>query len=127
LVIRFGELSPQWDERYHRLLPKGVQESYVPYQTLSPAERKHLRRLLVYDLLPPALDMKTDRVTNVRLTLMKILQSMPIDIRSLSTASEVLRELEDEWETWESFNGGESALAKSPQKQYRPEEQRAAI
>ena len=126
-ALRFGDISPQWDERYRHLLPKGATESYVAYQTLSPAERQHLRRLLVYDLLPPALEMKSDRVTNVRLTLMKILQSMPSDVRSLSTAAEVLQELEDEWETWESFNGGENALAKSPQKQHRPEELRAAI
>ncbi|KAI2504012.1 regulatory subunit [Fragilaria crotonensis] len=126
-ALRFGDFSPQWDERYRHLLPKGVTESYVAYQTLSTAERQHLRRLLVYDLLPPALEMKSDRVTNVRLTLMKILQSMPGDVRSLSTAAEVLQELEDEWVTWESFNGGENALVKSPQKQHRPEELRAAI
>ena len=127
LALRFGDFSPQWDDRYHRLLPKGVQESYIPYQTLSLVERKHLRRLLVFDLLPPALDMKSDRVTNVRLTLMKILQSLPDDVRSLSTATNVLQELEDEWETWESFNGGENSFVKSPQRQYRPEEHRAAI
>ncbi|KAI2497187.1 regulatory subunit [Fragilaria crotonensis] len=49
-ALRFGDFSPQWDERYRHLLPKGVTESYVAYQTLSTAERQHLRRLLVYDL-----------------------------------------------------------------------------
>jgi hypothetical protein len=126
LALRFGELNPQWDERFRNLASEADEEGYVAYQTLSPAESKHLRRLLVYDILPPALEMKSDRVTNVRLTLMKILQSMPDDVRCLSTASEVLQELEDEWETWESFNGGEGASSKSPVKEH-PNENRATI
>mmetsp|Transcript_23032 Transcript_23032/g.32972 ORF Transcript_23032/g.32972 Transcript_23032/m.32972 type:complete len:359 (+) Transcript_23032:1295-2371(+) len=115
LAIRFGDLKPseQWDRKLRSAVSR--QESYVPYQTLSSAERKHLRRLLVYDLLPPALEMKDDRVTNVRLTLMKVLQAMPDDIKQLASVNEVLKELEDEVETWESFNGGEQQSRQQPQ------------
>jgi hypothetical protein len=87
----------------------GGKGSYSPYQSLTAAERKHLRRLLVYDLLPLALDMKEDRVTNVRLTLMKTLQSLPPDIKRLAAVSAVLQDLEDEVETWESVYGSEDA------------------
>jgi serine/threonine-protein phosphatase 4 regulatory subunit 1 len=126
LALRFGDLEPneQWDARYRNMIA-GEEKAYVAYQTLSPSERKHLRRLLVYDLLPPALEMKTDRVTNVRLTLMKVLQDMPEDIRELASVSEVLQELEDEAETWESFTGGEQ-VARPPPPPQQPEH-RAAI
>jgi hypothetical protein len=87
----------------------GGKGPYSPYQSLTVAERKHLRRFLVYDLLPLALDMKEDRVTNVRLTLMKTLQSLPADIKRLSAVSAVLQDLEDEVETWESVYGSEDA------------------
>jgi len=79
-------------------------EQTGPYQVLSSAERTHLRRLLVNNMLPPALEMKDDRVTNVRLTLMKTLQIMPEDVRVVDTVSNVLKQLEDEVNTWESFN-----------------------
>jgi len=85
----------------------GGKGSYSPYQSLTPAERKHLRRFLVYDLLPLALEMKEDRVTNVRLTLMKTLQSMPPDVKDLAAVSAVLQDLEDEVETWESVYASE--------------------
>jgi serine/threonine-protein phosphatase 4 regulatory subunit 1 len=76
-----------------------------PYQFLTTAERKHLRRLLLYDILPPALAMKEDRVTNVRLTLMKTLRLLPEDLRALGSIAEVIHDLEVEIETWESFVG----------------------
>lgn len=115
LSIRFGDLKPseQWDGNFRAAVSK--HETYVPYQTLSAGERKQLRRLLVYDMLPPALEMKDDRVTNVRLTLMKVLQEMPDDIKQLASVHEVLQELEDEVETWESFNGGEQQGKPQPQ------------
>ena len=116
LAIRFGDLDPseQWDHKFKDMLKLSTTSNaldkesnrYSPYQTLNPAERKHLWRLLVFDPLPPALKMKEDRVTNVRLTLMKILKLMPADIRETPSVSEVLQELEDEVETWESFNNG---------------------
>jgi len=85
----------------------GGKGPYSPYQSLTPAERKHLRRFLVYDLLPLALEMKEDRVTNVRLTLMKTLQSLPADVKGLAAVSAVLQDLEDEVETWESVYASE--------------------
>jgi hypothetical protein len=140
LALQFGDgTRPPWDEQYRRLMSVAPTEPplYVAYQSLSLTERKYLRRLLVYDLLPPALDMKSDRVTNVRLSLMKMLQLMPPDIRSLPNVSEVLQELEEEWETWESFLGGETVQKRpSPppappqQQQYRNgphEENRADV
>mmetsp|Transcript_6031 Transcript_6031/g.6582 ORF Transcript_6031/g.6582 Transcript_6031/m.6582 type:complete len:822 (+) Transcript_6031:47-2512(+) len=120
LALRFADLDPddQWDYRYRGLYSQATTKnhSYIAYQSMSSTERKHLRRLLVYDLLPPALEFKTDRVTNVRLSLMKGLQEMPSDVKSLASVSEVLKELEDEVETWESFNAGsvESSQSRQP-------------
>lgn len=123
LSLRFGDLEPeeQWDEKFRHLVVSDANapRRYVAYQTMTNAERKHLRRLLVYDLLTPALEMKDDRVTNVRLTLMKVLQGMPEDVRELASVSEVLQELEDEVETWESFNGGPPPPPPPPRPEYR--------
>jgi hypothetical protein len=85
----------------------GGKGPYSPYQSLTAPERKHLRRFLVYDLLPLALEMKEDRVTNVRLTLMKTLQSLPPDVKGLAAVTAVLQDLEDEVETWESVYANE--------------------
>ena len=98
LTLRFGDLSDE-----EQFMPMS---GYSPYQKLSTPERQHLRRLLVQDLLPLALEMKDDRVTNVRLTLMKTLQLMPQDIKELAAVSDVLKQLENEVDTWESFNSG---------------------
>ena len=81
-----------------------------PYQRLSAAEIKHLKNLLSDELLPPALDMKEDRISNVRITLMKALQLMPSDIRNSSSVKSVLKDLEDEMETWTSFGAEEPSL-----------------
>jgi hypothetical protein len=76
---------------------------YGPYHRLTGAERKHLRRLLLDELLPTALDMKEDRISNVRITLMKTLQIMPVEIRESSPVKSVLSNLIEESETWTSF------------------------
>jgi serine/threonine-protein phosphatase 4 regulatory subunit 1 len=90
---------------------KGRKRPYVPFQSLAADERKHLLRLLGNELIPPALEMKDDRVTNVRLTLMKCLHLMPDDVRNLPNVSSVLHELDEESETWESVYGtGEATL-----------------
>lgn len=65
----------------------GGKGSYSSHQSLTAAERKHLRRFLVFDLLPLALEMKEDRVTNVRLTLMKTLQSLLLMSRALQLSA----------------------------------------
>ena len=74
-----------------------------PYQRLTSAEVKHLKKVLVDDLLPPALEMKEDRISNVRVTLMKVLQIMPEDIKTSAACKPVLQNLTEETETWESF------------------------
>jgi serine/threonine-protein phosphatase 4 regulatory subunit 1 len=85
-----------------------------PYQELSVAEQKHLRVILVEKLLPTALDMKEDRISNVRITLMKTLQIMPRDIRDNSTVKAVTMNLVQESETWTSF--GEDEISSEPAK-----------
>jgi hypothetical protein len=74
-----------------------------PYQRLTSAEQKHLRRILTDELLPVALTMKEDRISNVRITLMKALQLMPVDVQVSAAVKPVLKDLEEESETWTSF------------------------
>jgi hypothetical protein len=74
-----------------------------PYQAMTKSEQKHLRRLLLNELLPPALEMKEDRISNVRVTLMKTLQLMPAEIRATPLVQPVLQGLVEEVETWENF------------------------
>jgi hypothetical protein len=76
-----------------------------PYQRTTASERNHLMTLLVYDILPVALEFKDDRVTNVRLTLIKVLHLMPTDLAMLPAFNEAVQCLEEEVETWESFSG----------------------
>ena len=85
-----------------------------PYQKLSVAEQRHLRLILVDKLLPTALDMKEDRISNVRITLMKTLQIMPSDIRENATVKAVAMNLVQESETWTSF--GEDDVESEPMK-----------
>jgi serine/threonine-protein phosphatase 4 regulatory subunit 1 len=83
-------------------------EEYGPYRKLSTGERKHLLRLLTNDVVPLALEFKDDRVTNVRLSLRKTLLLMPNDVVQLPAFKEALQCLEEEVETWESFDGLEA-------------------
>jgi hypothetical protein len=76
-----------------------------PFYTVGKDSYKHLHHLLKSILLPPALAMKDDKVTNVRLTLAKSLRVMPVDIRDSGEVSVILRTLEDEIETWEGGGG----------------------
>mmetsp|Transcript_7743 Transcript_7743/g.11088 ORF Transcript_7743/g.11088 Transcript_7743/m.11088 type:complete len:967 (-) Transcript_7743:1152-4052(-) len=118
LALRFADVASGYsdveeemrtmDKEFHASLRRSRNtdaDQSGPYQALSSAERKHLKRLLVFEMLPAALEMKDDRVTNVRLTLMKVLQIMPKDVRGTSSVGQVLKQLEDEVETWEAFNG----------------------
>jgi len=118
LALRFADVASGYsdveeemrtmDKEFHASLRRSRNmdaDESGPYQALSSAERKHLKRLLVFEMLPAALEMKDDRVTNVRLTLMKVLQIMPEDVRATTSVSQVLKQLEDEVETWEAFNG----------------------
>jgi hypothetical protein len=76
-----------------------------PFYSLTPESYTHLYHLLRTLFLPPALAMKDDTVTNVRLTLAKCLRVMPHDIRDRGDAKTILRILEDEIETWEGGGG----------------------
>ena len=73
------------------------------YESMTSAEQKIIKSMLEDNLLPRSLMMKDDRTSNVRITLMKVLQIMPKDIRLSKAVKSVLKELEDEWETWTSF------------------------
>jgi hypothetical protein len=84
-----------------------------PFQRLTAAEQKHLRRLLMEVLLPTALEMKEDRISNVRITLMKTLQLMPAEIREYHTVKAVLTNLIEESETWTSFGEEEPPMIPS--------------
>lgn len=87
-----------------------------PYQRLTAAEQKHMKRILIEDLLPAALAMKEDRISNVRITLMKGLRVMPVDVQELAAVKPVLKDLEEESETWTSF--GEEDPPHVPQQEY---------
>lgn len=78
-----------------------------PYQKLTSAESKFLRKILVDQMLPDVLHMKDDRISNVRVTLMKVLRMLPEDIRDSESVKLVLDQLEDEVRTWESFGQDE--------------------
>jgi hypothetical protein len=66
--------------------------------------------MLVDDMLEPALAMKEDKISNVRVTLMKVLQIMPLDIIDLPQCKPVLQNLVEEVETWESFGPEPASL-----------------
>ncbi len=90
-------------------------EEYGPYRRLTKTERAHLVKLLMNDFLPTALEFKDDRVTNVRLSLRKALHLMPDDMTKIPAFKDALQCLEEEIETWESFNGmAESVPAPPP-------------
>jgi hypothetical protein len=84
-----------------------------PYQKLTAAEVSHLKALLNDDLLPQALEMKHDRISNVRITLMQTLNLMPLDIKESAQCAPVLKGLKEEVATWESFVGEEEQQAKA--------------
>jgi hypothetical protein len=84
-----------------------------PYQKLTADEIKHLKKLLNKDLLPQALEMKHDRISNVRITLMQTLHLMPTDIKESAQCAPVLKGLKEEIATWESFVGEEEQQAKA--------------
>ena len=97
----------------------GEEDEYGPYERLHRAEEKHIKKLLVEDYLPLALEMKEDRISNVRVALLRMLQVLPRDIRKSDSVKPVLKQLEEEVETWESFGGEDENMernnSKSPQ------------
>eukprot|EP00559_Dactyliosolen_fragilissimus_P006164 CAMPEP_0184870550 /NCGR_PEP_ID=MMETSP0580-20130426/37877_1 /TAXON_ID=1118495 /ORGANISM="Dactyliosolen fragilissimus" /LENGTH=1086 /DNA_ID=CAMNT_0027372677 /DNA_START=39 /DNA_END=3299 /DNA_ORIENTATION=+ len=81
--------------------------AHIPhaFQNLNSDEYRHIHHVLRNYLLPPALEMKDDRVSNVRLNLLKSLRLMPPDIRDHGEVRVILQTLEDEIETWEGGGG----------------------
>lgn len=80
-------------------------DSSHQFYSLTSDEYRHLHHLLKQLFLPPAMVMKEDRVTNVRLSLANCLRMMPSDIRDEPSVNIVLRTLEDEIQTWEGGGG----------------------
>ncbi|CAJ1958596.1 unnamed protein product [Cylindrotheca closterium] len=78
---------------------------YGPYRRLSDSERSHLVGLLANDMLPVAINFKDDGVTNVRRSLLKTLHLMPHDFTHFPAFQEATSVLEEEVQTWESFDG----------------------
>jgi hypothetical protein len=112
LAIRFadGKEDPndpvfEVQAKYQRMLSMDESEPIGPYKKMTAAEQTHLMEVLVSDLLPLALEFKDDRVTSVRLTLMKALHLMPEEIFRTPAFNEAIQCLEEEVETWESFVG----------------------
>jgi serine/threonine-protein phosphatase 4 regulatory subunit 1 len=115
IAIRFGEglsdpddqisqLETKLNSTLKRLNSVPLSEEGSPYRKISTGERKHLLRLLANDVLPLALEFKDDRVTNVRLSLRETLLLMPDEVMQLPAVKETLQTLEEEMETWESFD-----------------------
>lgn len=108
LLLRLGTKEPGKKSRFY--LEKPVL-SYHPYLNLTSDEYKHVHRILKDYLLPHAIVMKDDRVTNVRLALVKCLRVMPPDIRENEEVERILHILEDEVATWETGGGNISITA----------------
>lgn len=98
LILRLGKRERiEYSGRFH-----GPSH---PFYNLTSTEYSHTHTHLQETLLPSAIFMKDDRVTNVRLALVKSLSVMPRDIRDDAEVSHVLRILEDEVATWEGGGG----------------------
>jgi serine/threonine-protein phosphatase 4 regulatory subunit 1 len=76
-----------------------------PFHDYTSDEYRHVNRVLKNHLLPLAMEMKDDRVTNVRLALAKCLRFLPTELREQDNVSTVLQTLEDEIDTWEGGGG----------------------
>ena len=78
-----------------------------PYESYTPSEYRHMHTLLEDVFLPDALNMREDRVSNVRLTLVDALKVMPQDILQKENVKTILTTLEDEARTWDAGFGFE--------------------
>lgn len=86
----------------------------MPYLKLSSAEHKHLKKILEEHLLSLALTMKDDRIRNVRVTLLKVLEILPEDMCESATVRSVLQTLQEEVVTWESFGDEAETMPIAP-------------
>ena len=78
-----------------------------PYESYTASEYRHMHSLLEDVFLPDALDIREDRVSNVRLTLVDALKVMPEDILEKENVHTILTTLEDEARTWDVGFGAE--------------------
>ncbi len=92
------------------------------FYNLTSEEYRHVFHVLQELLLPSAIVMKDDRVTNVRLALAKCLRVMPPAIRDEGEVSIILSTLEDEIQTWEG-GGGQYIDGSAPQPPASPKKQ----
>jgi len=125
LAIRFGdglydpedpiaELESKFKSTLDTKDPQTTIEEYGPYRKLTKAERTHLLRILNNGLLSVALDFKDDRVTNVRLSLRTALHLMPNEMAKVPAFKDALQCLEEEIDTWETFNGMQEPVPVNP-------------
>jgi hypothetical protein len=71
----------------------------------------YLKYILLKELMPLALSLKDDKVSNVRCLLRKCIRSMPKDIRGLSDVAKTLKVLDLEEELWEDVSNRKAKLA----------------
>eukprot|EP00934_Nitzschia_sp_Nitz4_P006437 Nitzschia sp. Nitz4//scaffold31_size150131//86496//89386//NITZ4_002837-RA/size150131-augustus-gene-0.19-mRNA-1//-1//CDS//3329547686//6427//frame0 len=125
LALRFGDgyrdpqdpvsdLETKFKSQLSTKDPNTSIGEYGPYRKVTRAERAHLVGLLSRDILPTALELKDDRVVNVRLSLRKALHLMPDDMTRVPAFKDALQCLEEEVETWESFSGLAEPIAPTP-------------
>lgn len=132
LALRFGEGQDPVSvltDKFRTFVDSDDPDAHEkgPYQRMSPSEMKFLKKVLTEELLPPALEMKEDRISNVRITLMKGLQLMPADVQAIPTVQSVLKELEEESETWTSFGEEDLPLAMQQQQLRQQHQQQMQI
>jgi len=85
-----------------------------PYLRMTPAESAHMKKIVVNNLLPAALDMKDDRIMNVRLALLRVLGNMPEDVIKEAKCGDIFQNLVEEMDTWESFDQNEEENGLAP-------------
>lgn len=98
------------DKEKRRLRKKEIKDETLDFPphsfyNLSSDEYRHVYNVLQGLLLPSAIVMKDDRVTNVRLALAKCLRVMPPNIRDNGEVSVILSTLEEEIHTWQGGGG----------------------
>jgi serine/threonine-protein phosphatase 4 regulatory subunit 1 len=99
----------------------GAAVSPHPYDSYTSSEYTHMHSLLVDRFLDDALNMREDRVSNVRLTLVAALKVMSDDILDSGDARNILTTVDEEMRTWDSGFGeemfyGEAEASAGPKK-----------
>lgn len=118
-VLAATALALRLNSKDRRRKPLDGSLSSHPFYNLNSDEYRHIYRLLKEYLLPPGVVMRDDKVTNVRLTLLKTLRIVPPEIRDHGEVSIVLNTLEEEVQTWEG-GGGQYLNGGGPDSPSRP-------